>query len=375
MNHRPIFFVLAVILALSLSCLSCLPVACAADSAGAADSVEDIQVTVTIPDRKEGVFAPDKLVAGGSVEGVRIVFENSGTDVATVAATIAVPDLLSVSVPTQELSERISAHDNTVAVEIGEIASGESVAVRIRVKPPDSIPMKTNEEFLVSVTAADGSGTEYKHRVTIIPPPSWITYGTIIVSLVLVAIVLFAVSRFGILEMFTTIDLVTIALLAALAGVVFRWFWQTFNDLLGPFGGLIFTIPVSALLVIALHLVRKPGTATLLFLVDQMVCMVIWGSNITVWLGWYLLEGAVVDAEVALFGGNYADTRVASVIYGMSRGFISYWLFYFLFSPAAWKICYADWYAWLQVGLAVLGGLIGGSIGYDAARKMRSAMM
>jgi len=243
------------------------------------------------------------------------------------------------------------------------------------VKPPESIPMKTDETFRITATAKDGSRTEYTHKITIIPPPSWITYGTIIISLLLVALVILAVRRFGILEMYTTIDLVTIALLAALAGVVFRWFWQTFNDLLGPFGGLLFTIPVSALMVIALHLVRKPGTAMLLFLVDQLVCMVIWGSNITVWLGWYLLEGAVVDAEVALLKGNYADTRIASMIYGMSRGFISYWLFYFLFAPTAWKICYAPWYSWLQVGLAVLGGLIGGSIGYDAARKMRSAMM
>jgi len=55
--------------------------------------------------------------------------------------------------------------------------------------------------------------------------------------------------------------------------------------------------------------------------------------------------------EIALFKGNYADTQIASIIYGMSRGFISYWLFYFLFAPTAWKICYAPWYSWFQVGL------------------------
>ena len=363
MNCRPLLFVFAIILALLLPSV-----------AHAAESADDIYITVTIPDRKEGVFAPDKLVASGSEEGARITFENRGTETAEVTANIVVPDLLSLSVPTQELSDRITQHENTITVILGKIASGDSRTVRIRVKPPESIPMKTKESFRITATA-DGSRTEYTHHITIIPPPSWITYGTIIISLVLVAIVILAVRRFGILEMYTTIDLVTIALLAALAGVVFRWFWQTFNDILGPFGGLLFTIPVSALMVIALHLVRKPGTAMLLFLVDQMVCMVIWGSNITVWLGWYLLEGAVVDAEVVLFKMNYADTRIASMIYGMSRGFISYWLFYFLFAPTAWKICYAPWYSWFQIGLAVIGGLIGGSIGYDAARKMRSAMM
>ncbi len=364
MNYRPPLFVFAIILALLLPSV-----------AYAAGSADDIDITVTIPDRKEGVFASDKLVASGSEEGARITFENRGTETATISATIKVPDLLPLSVPTQELGGQIAQDGNTLTVSDVAIAGGESATVRIRVKPPESIPMKTEETFRITATAADGSRIEYTHKITIIPPPSWVTYGTIIISLVLVAIVIIAVRRFGILEMYTTIDLVTIALLAALAGVVFRWFWQTFNDMLGPFGGLLFTIPVSALMVIALHLVRKPGTAMLLFLVDQMVCMVIWGSNITVWLGWYLLEGAVVDAEVALFKGNYADTRIASMIYGMSRGFISYWLFYFLFAPTAWKICYAPWYSWFQVGLAVIGGLIGGSIGYDAARKMRSAMM
>ena len=364
MNYRSLFFVFATILALLLPSV-----------VYAAGSADDIGITVTIPDRKEGVFAPDKLVASGSEEGARITFENRGTETITVTATIRVPDLLSLSVPTQVLSDQITQDGNTLSVSPVEIAGGESATVRIRVKPPESIPMKTEKTFQITATAADGSRIEYTHPITIIPPPSWITYGTIIISLLLVAIVILAVRRFGILEMYTTIDLVTIALLAALAGVVFRWFWQTFNDMLGPLGGLLFTIPVSALMVIALHLVRKPGTAMLLFLVDQLVCMVIWGSNITVWLGWYLLEGAVVDVEVALFKGNYADTRIASMIYGMSRGFISYWLFYFLFAPTAWKICYAPWYSWLQVGLAVIGGLIGGSIGYDAARKMRSAMM
>ena len=365
MNYRPLLFVFAIILALLLPSV-----------AYAAGSADDIDITVTIPDRKEGVFASDKLVASGSEEGARITFENRGTEPATISATIVVPDLLSLSVPTQELGGQITQDGNTLTVSQMVIAGGESATVRIRVKPPESIPMKTTKTFHVTATVSeDGSTTKYIHGITIIPPPSWVTYGTIIISLVLVAIVIIAVRRFGILEMYTTIDLVTIALLAALAGVVFRWFWQTFNDLLGPFGGLLFTIPVSALMVIALHLVRKPGTAMLLFLVDQLVCMVIWGSNITVWLGWYLLEGAVVDVEVAIFKGNYADTRIAAMIYGMSRGFIAYWLFYFLFAPTAWKICYAPWYSWFQVGLAVVGGIIGGSIGYDAARKMRSAMM
>ncbi|MHC1574418.1 MAG: ECF transporter S component [Candidatus Methanogasteraceae archaeon] len=373
MKCRYIPFVFAIMLVLSL------PSAIHA-AEGAGGSADDISVTVTIPIQKDVVrdvlVASDSKVDAQHITYARITFENRGTETANIAATIVVPDLLAIAVPVQdELIGQVIQDGNTLTVHNLEIAGGESATVRIRVTPPDSIPMRTAETFHITVTAADGSRIEYEHEITVIPPPSWVTYGTILVSLLLVTIAIFATKRFGILEMYSTIDLVTIALLAALAGVVFRWFWQTFNDILGPFGGLLFTIPVSALMVVALHLVRKPGTATLLFLVDQLVCMVFWGSNITVWLGWYLLEGAVVDVEVALFKGNYADTRIASMIYGMSRGFISYWLFYFLFAPTAWKISYAPWYSWFQVGLAVVGGLIGGWLGYDAARKMRSAMM
>ena len=373
MNYRSLLFVFAIVLVLLF------PSAIHA-AEGAGGSADDIDITVTIPIRKDVVR--DLLVAGDSkmdaqhITYARITFENRGTETVKIDATIVVPDLLSTIVPVQGKLIGPDIQDgNTLTVRNLEIAGGESATVRIQVTPPDSIPMRTVETFHITVITADGSRTEYVHEITVIPPPSWVTYGTIVASLLLVAIAIFATSRFGVLERYTTIDLITIALLAALIGVVFRTFWQTFNDILGPFGGLLSTIPVSALMVVTLHLVRKPGTAMMLFLVDQLVCMVIWGSNITVWLGWYLLEGAVVDAEVALLKGNYADTRIASMIYGMSRGFIAYWLFYFLFAPTAWKICYAPWYSWFQVGLAVIGGIIGGSIGYDAARKMRSAMM
>jgi uncharacterized membrane protein len=147
------------------------------------------------------VFASDKLVASGSEEGARITFENRGTETATISATIKVPDLLPLSVPTQELGGQIAQDGNTLTVSDVAIAGGESATVRIRVKPPESIPMKTEETFRITATAADGSRIEYTHKITIIPPPSWVTYGTIIISLVLVAIVIIAVRRFGILEM------------------------------------------------------------------------------------------------------------------------------------------------------------------------------
>jgi len=330
-------------------------------------------------------YSPDKLVAGGSWSRAKVTFIGN-KDLKDVNIIIKVPESLDVSIPVQEVSVQRSVSDyansvdNTIKIEIDEIKSGESKSILLDVKPPESIPKKTSVDFEIKASYSDPTGIREKevtkkHKITIIPPPSWITYGTLIISILLfISAILFS-RKSNLLERFSTIDLITIALLAALIGVVFRWFWQTFNDLLGPFGGLLFTIPTAALMIVALQMVRKPGTATLLFIVDQLVGMVIWGSNITVWLGWYMLEGVIVDILVIIFGMDYADRKITAIIYGVTRSAISYGTFYFLFAPAVWKIFYAPWYSWTQVGISCIGGIIGGIIGYNTAIKMRSAML
>ncbi|HID26819.1 MAG TPA: hypothetical protein EYP22_03100, partial [Methanosarcinales archaeon] len=264
-------------------------------------------------------YSPDKLVAGGSWSRAKVTFIGN-KDLKDVNIIIKVPESLDVSIPVQEVSVQRSVSDyansvdNTIKIEIDEIKSGESKSILLDVKPPESIPKKTSVDFEIKASYSDPTGIREKevtkkHKITIIPPPSWITYGTLIISILLfISAILFS-RKSNLLERFSTIDLITIALLAALIGVVFRWFWQTFNDLLGPFGGLLFTIPTAALMIVALQMVRKPGTATLLFIVDQLVGMVIWGSNITVWLGWYMLEGVIVDILVIIFGMDYADRK------------------------------------------------------------------
>ncbi len=312
--------------------------------------------------------APDVIAAGSTLERGKIIIENKGNEtLKNISIEIRAPYSLALE----------DDKNKKIFTSFEEILPGESRHIVFNIKPPDSVPHREKAHFEIRANYSDSAGLHVEtffHEIEIIPPPSWATYGTVFASMIIIIFVMVALRKFHILERFTTVDLITIALLAALIGVVFRWFWQTFNDLLGPFGGLLFTVPTAALMIVALHLVRKPGTATLLFTTDLLVSMIVWGTNITVWLGWYMMEGIVVDLLVFLFGMDYADRRSTAVVYGIARSLVAYWTFYFLFAPAVWHIYYAPWYAWMNIGISCIGGIIGGAAGYSTAVKMRGAV-
>jgi hypothetical protein len=329
-----------------------------------------VNIEMVIPLR-DHAYAPDVMVAGSTLERGKIVLENQGSELIKNVS-------LEIKVPHSLVLQDYAGKTNINITSFEEIMPGESTSVVFSVKPPDSIPLKEKSSFEIKASYIDSTGwhTEtFSHEIEIIPPPSWAIYATVLASIIIIIFALVAFRKFHILERFTTIDLITIALLAALTGVVFRWFWQTFNDLLGPFGGLLSTIPTTALMIVALQLVRKPGTATLLFTTDLLVGMIIWGTNVTVWLGWYMMEGVIVDVLVFLFRMDYANRRFTAIVYGIARSMVAYWTFYFLFAPVVWHVYYAPWYAWMNIGISCLGGIIGGAVGYSTAVKMRGAVI
>ncbi len=345
----------------------------------AQSSSAKLNISMTIPLESQDIYQPDTLVAGVSWnDRAMVILNNTGdTPLRDVEVTVVVPLHMNLTLPGQEVTNIIIEGDRIIA-RIEEIKPGTSASFIFAFRTPGSIEFRKTASFSISASYEDITGahlTEYAHDIEIVPPTSWMSYGIIIVSIFIIFVAYVAARKFRVLESFTTIDLITIALIAALIGVVFRWFWQTFNDLLGPLGGLLFTIPSAVLMIVALQLVRKPGTATLLFTVVELVAMVVWGTNITVWLGWYMSEGLVVDALVLLFKRDYGDRRSTAIIYGLARSAFSYWTFYFIFAPAVWHVYYAPWYSWMQVGIACLGGFIGGAIGYDIAKKMRGAVL
>ena len=345
----------------------------------AEQSEDNLDIDMNIPMKSKDIYDSNKLLAGATgYERAEVILSNNGDmHLSDIEVKVDIPLQMDIILPTQELKD-IIIEDEKVIAKIDELKPGDSVSFIIAVIPPESVEFKKEVDFSISVKYNDYNGihfTTYTHNVEIIPPPSWITYGTILISILILLIFCIVTWKYGFLETFTTIDLITISLLAALIGVVFRWFWQTFNDFLGPLGGLLFTIPTAVLMIIALQLVRKPGTATLLFTIVELVAMIVWGTNVTIWLGWYMSEGIIVDLLILLFKKDYGDRRITAIIYSVARSGFSYMMFYFLFAPAVWKVYYAPWYSLTEVGIACIGGLIGGAIGYDIAKQMRGAML
>jgi hypothetical protein len=314
------------------------------------------------------------LVAGQSLERARVNIQNIGNEpLHNITVLIEVPQDLETSAPSQPYP--ITKEGQKITAEIGDLSPGQSADLLLDVKPPASIEFKKEGTFKIHAVYPGGEQQNEQaisQSISIIPPPSWLTYFTILASLLLFAGILIAVKRLGVLELFSTVDLITIALLAAVIAVVFRYISKLIN--LGWFDGLVIAIPTVVLMIVALQLVRKPGTATLLFTCVLLISMVIWGSQI-MWLGFYMAEGVVVDLLVFLFRMDYADRRLTAVIYGISRGVVSTLVFYLLYAPVEWKISYAPWYIGVQLALACAGGLIGGWLGYDTAVKMSGARL
>ncbi|MCQ1535805.1 hypothetical protein FTO70_08970 [Methanosarcina sp. KYL-1] len=359
-------WILAVILALVLLA-ACAP-GVFASGAVPVSSNSPLRCSLEIPLDKNQ--APDVLVAGHSWERARITLENAGNKAMDgVTVSIEVPEGLETGIPTQPYL--MTKEGQQIKVEIGTLSPGQSAELLLDVKPPASIEFKKEVSFTIFTNYAGGE-QQSKFPISIIPPPSWLTYFTILASLLLFVGILTAVKRLGVLDLFTTVDLITIALLAAVIAVVFRYLSKLIN--FGWFDGLVIAIPTVVLMVVALQLVRKPGTATLLFTCVLLISMVVWGSHV-MWLGFYLAEGVVVDLLVFLFKMDYADRRLTAVVYGISRGAVSTLVFYMLYAPVEWKISYAPWYIGLQLGIACAGGLVGGLLGYDTAVKMSGARL
>lgn len=336
----------------------------------------DLQAKLQIPLKNKDIYGSGFVVGGTPWSESGQIILSAQENLRDVTLRAEFPDICRLEIPTQEITEPVQGEGNRLTVSFFHLAAGEKKAISFRLKTPE-VKKKAVVHVSIQLTWVDQNGhssrSENRIPVEIRPASTWWAYAISAVGVFMLLILVLVARRVKALSWFSTQDLILIAILAAMGGVVFRWFWQTFNDLLGPFGGLLSTIPTAILLIIALNLVRKPGTAVLLMLVDELISSVVWGTNILAWLGYYLLPAAAVDILVAVLGFEYADRWWTASLYGLARSFLSYWLFYFFFAPALWKIYYAPWYGWMNIIIGCAGGLIGGFLGCYVAKRLREA--
>ena len=338
----------------------------------------EVQVEVQIPVKTSELYARNQLLAGITYYyDVRVTMTNLlDQPLDNFTINIIVPSILGLNdLVFSPVDLNVSM--NSLYLNKSSISARGVVTIDFKIMTPASIPFSTSENIQVYVEYTVDSQTKNfpcKHVFYINPLPSWITYVTIILGIVILVSIIFVAKKTDMLEKYSTIDLVNITVLSSLGAIVFKWIWQMFNDFLGIFGGLLLTIPASLLMVITILLVKKPGTATIFFVVWELVNFFVWGSNIASWFGWYLMEGVIVDGFIMIFR-DYAEKWYTASFYGMIRCFIAYWTTYFWFSPAVWRVYYAPWYAWLQVMMGCIGGIIGGILGYYTGKRLQEAIV
>lgn len=338
----------------------------------------NVKIEVELPRKTSDLYATDKLIAGvGYYYDTKITFHNLiNQSIQNISIIITIPEIMTLN-PAEYSPNDCNLSGNTLNLNKSILNNYSILEIEFKVKTPSSIPYSRSEYisiFMYYEFSSLNSTVQYDHRFSINPPPAWVTYGTVIIGFIALIAIIIIAKKTKILEKFSTIDLVNITILSSLGSIVFKWIWQIFNDVLGIFGGLLLSIPAAVLMIVAIYLVKKPGTATLFFLVWELLNFFVWGSNIVSWFGWYLLEGVIVDFLIVITK-NYAENYFTASFLGFIRSFVAYWTTYFLFSPAIWKVYYAPWYVWLQIIIGCSGGIVGGILGYATGKKLEKAIV
>ena len=114
---------------------------------------------------------------------------------------------------------------------------------------------------------------------------------------------------------YTTRDIVIIAVIAAITGVVNTGVgnvWYLLNTSLGPLGGALLQGAFMWAYILAMWLVRKPGTALLVGLIEAVVEILLGNAAGVGTLGWGLFQGLGIEAVMAIC--NYSKFGLISAI-------------------------------------------------------------
>jgi energy-coupling factor transport system substrate-specific component len=168
---------------------------------------------------------------------------------------------------------------------------------------------------------------------------------------------------------YSTRDIVIIAVIAAIAGVVNTGtgnIWYLANSSLGPLGGAVLQGAFMWAYVLVMWLVRKPGAALLLGIIETAVEVLLGNASGVGTLGWGLTQGLGVEIVMAISGyQNYSIWAAMAAGMAASQFGTTWTAILFGWDPSTAKS------VWLAVPINLLSGLVfSGLLGFYLAKAL-----
>jgi len=169
----------------------------------------------------------------------------------------------------------------------------------------------------------------------------------------------------------TTLDLATLALMICLLYVAVVPWQMAFAKVPG-LDALIFSIPYTALFLLGLRLVPKPGAATLLIFGQGLFGQILARGINPAWWPYYLMCAVCVELFL-MIAGHALQSLWTMMAVGVLRGVVSYAYMYLIVAPFLWHQFYAWWYVALKVSLGMIGCAVGAWLGWRLAPIVEKA--
>ena len=199
----------------------------------------------------------------------------------------------------------------------------------------------------------------------------WLYGASVGITVLTVGIAILVAVRKRAFRPLTTLDLATLAVLICLLYVAVVP-WQMALAKVPGLDALVFSIPYTAILLLGLRLVPKPGVATLLIFGQGLFGQLLGRGINPAWWPYYLLCAAAIEVLLLAIGGTLRSLW-AMLAVAMLRGVVSYSYMYLLLAPFLWHQFYAWWYVALKLGLGTVGCLVGGWLAWRLAPTVEKA--
>ncbi len=168
---------------------------------------------------------------------------------------------------------------------------------------------------------------------------------------------------------YTTRDIVIIAVIAAIAGIVNTGIgnvWYLLNASSGPLGGAILQGVFMWAYVLIMWLVRRPGAALILGIIETSVELLLGNAAGIGTLGWGLCQGLGIEIVMALSGYRKYGLLAAMAAGAGASQFGTVWTaIFFGWDPSAAKD------VWMAMPINLISGLaFGGILGSYLSRSL-----